>query len=569
MGVKNLDIYNLNYSGKFKQIDSAPGVGLFTLYNILAIYVYNKKKMFIWIGKNASNSLKLYIPNIRELFLEEFPDKKILRNITIESGYETMDFLENFDFQKEQLDACILSQEHKITPILSSIKDMKEQVEQLIEMQKYEEAILKSEEIIDLARKIEDKALENDQEFLLERIRELKHKNEIDVISKIDNLRITERNNYRIGNYKEAVINARKIIDLAKAADLYLIIKEEEEFIAKLTGKYNPQQLMIEARERSVSLKTQYNELIEKDEIKEAHELVLIYVEDYGKYCDLLKIPAAKYIIEKDQTLWKEYWSKREKIKAELDELEKQYIQAISMNNIKKAANIFDKAWDLLFSLNDDELIKKWAELEEKYAHSSQQVMKEAKSVLLDEIEGLLKKENRTLNKKQIDDFLPQVSKYIELAKSNNLTEMEARLSRKKEELLTLSQDHVKKEQEVRLLEERLDSAVKYKEFNKAMDICRDIIELAKILNNTGLIDYYLSELEKIQGEETLFIEKETEKKNILQAIEHLKINIQKLNEKGKDSFHDGNLSEALNIYSKIVNLLDEFNNGSRWDKNQ
>ncbi|MHA1763246.1 MAG: hypothetical protein ACTSYC_05730, partial [Promethearchaeota archaeon] len=82
MGAQEIEIYNLSYSRTFNKVSSemAP-LESFSLYKVLAIYVYSKKKMYIWIGKNVANNLKIFIPNIRELFLEEFPEKRVSRTI--------------------------------------------------------------------------------------------------------------------------------------------------------------------------------------------------------------------------------------------------------------------------------------------------------------------------------------------------------------------------------------------------------------------------------------------------------------------------------------------------------
>lgn len=558
LGNQNLEIYNLNYAGTFKEIKKSPSIEIFNLYNILAIYIYRKRKMFIWIGKNASNSLKIYIPNIRELFFEEFPDKKILRNITIESGFETTDFLENFNFNKLQLDEHIRNQEEKVNPILSMINEIKEHIEKLIKGEKYDEAISKSEEIIKLSQKIEDKALENDQENLIERLKELKRKKEIEIISRIDDLKIIEKNNFRIGHYIEAIKNAREIINIAKTADLDLIVKEEEDFIARLSGKYNPQQLMVEVREKSVKLKSQYEMLIFNNKIKEAHDLVIDLVNKYGRYCDLLKIPSARYLLDKDRVSWKKYSEEKEKIIIQLEELEKEYIQAIEVNNIKKATKILDYAWDLVFSLNDEELIKKWAQIEEDYSLSSQEIIIEGKSELINEIQQLLKIEGKLLNKVQLNEGISKLQRYQELAKQNNLNEFHNSLSIKIKELIVLSDEYEEYDHKIKILEEKLMETLDYKEYDKATIICKELIDLSRKLNYNALIETYNDQLIQLQTELKIIEDKEHEKVLKLKKIEHFKIDLKSLAQKGKNSFFEGNLSESLEIYKKIIILFQE-----------
>jgi len=84
----NIKIFKLNYSGTFKEISEEKLLLSFTLFDILTFYVPNQRLMYIWIGKKVSQSLKKLIPQIRGAISSEYPELKILRNITIESGLE-------------------------------------------------------------------------------------------------------------------------------------------------------------------------------------------------------------------------------------------------------------------------------------------------------------------------------------------------------------------------------------------------------------------------------------------------------------------------------------------------
>ena len=164
--------YKLNYSGKFEEIITEKPLDLFTLYTILAIYIPKEKRMYIWVSKNATQSLKKFIPGIRQLFNTELPDLRILRNITIESGEEPFDFFEKLDFSKDILEEHIDAQENKIKPAMSEINELKDKLEDLIEKEEYMEAIKISEHIIELAQRIDDKALIKDQEELIINLKE-------------------------------------------------------------------------------------------------------------------------------------------------------------------------------------------------------------------------------------------------------------------------------------------------------------------------------------------------------------------------------------------------------------
>ncbi len=560
MGAQDLEIYNLNYSGAFNKMSSnvAP-LELFSLYNILAVYVYNKKKMYIWIGKNVANSLKIYIPNIRALFLEEFPEKKILRNITIESGFETAEFLENFDFSKEELMAHLKKQENKVNPVLSKINEMKEEIEYLIETENYDTAIARVREIIELARAIEDQALVRDQENLIDRIKELKHRKEIDIIARIDELRIVKQNHSQIGNYNNAIQAAREIISLAKSANLELIIREEEEFIARFTGKYDPQKLVIKARETSLKLKKQQEELLANNKIQEAHALVADFIEKYGRFCDLTKIPSAKTVLDKDKITWKDFLETREKMKQELADLEKQYLQAVKLNNARKALTILDTAWNILFSINDDELTRKWAQLEEDSSIISKKREKEEKSELIRELEQSIHLNLHELNKEQLKEQSSNFKKYIEFARGNNLDDLLNELSSKNEELLIRINELEKIEQEIMRLEPELKNARNENDFNSAITICESLIALSKQMSSIDLVEKYQELLKAIKNEKESLEKKKLENRQKKQQVEQFKKNIRELNEEGKQFFFQGDLKKSLQTYQKIIALFNDF----------
>ncbi|MHA1803187.1 MAG: hypothetical protein ACTSU4_01495 [Promethearchaeota archaeon] len=560
MGAQDLEIYNLNYSGAFNKMSSnvAP-LELFSLYNILAVYVYNKKKMYIWIGKNVANSLKIYIPNIRALFLEEFPEKKILRNITIESGFETAEFLENFDFSKEELMAHLKKQENKVNPVLSKINEMKEEIEYLIETENYDTAIARVREIIELARAIEDQALVRDQENLIDRIKELKHRKEIDIIARIDELRIVKQNHSQIGNYNNAIQAAREIISLAKSANLELIIREEEEFIARFTGKYDPQKLVIKARETSLKLKKQQEELLANNKIQEAHALVADFIEKYGRFCDLTKIPSAKTVLDKDKITWKDFLETREKMKQELADLEKQYLQAVKLNNARKALTILDTAWNILFSINDDELTRKWAQLEEDSSIISKKREKEEKSELIRELEQSINLNLHELNKEQLKEQSSNFKKYIEFARGNNLDDLLNELSSKNEELLIRINELEKIEQEIMRLEPELKNARNENDFNSAITICESLIALSKQMSSIDLVEKYQELLKAIKNEKESLEKKKIENRQKKQQVEQFKKNIRELNEEGKQFFFQGDLKKSLQTYQKIIALFNDF----------
>ena len=209
MEEQGLKFFKLDYSGSFKEIITDSPLDLFTLVDILAIYIPIQKRMYIWIGKWATQSLRNYIPQIRTRFSEKLPELKILRNITIESGSEPSDFFQSFKFTWETLNSHIDEQETKLKPIIRDIDSFKEQIVKLTNLEEYEEAITLSKEIIKLSKKIEDKALENEQK---DNIKDLRRRGKL----KISKDKVEEETE-KIKKSFEELIDTHKPEDIIKA----------------------------------------------------------------------------------------------------------------------------------------------------------------------------------------------------------------------------------------------------------------------------------------------------------------------------------------------------------------
>ena len=56
MSETGLKIFKLNFDGSFDEISYENIKDVFTIVNILAIYMSQKKTMYIWIGSNATQA---------------------------------------------------------------------------------------------------------------------------------------------------------------------------------------------------------------------------------------------------------------------------------------------------------------------------------------------------------------------------------------------------------------------------------------------------------------------------------------------------------------------------------
>ena len=303
MEEQGLKFFKLDYSGSFKEISTDSPLDLFTLVDILAIYIPIQKRMYIWIGKWATQSLRNYIPQIRTRFSEKLPELKILRNITIESGFEPSDFFQPFKFTWETLNSHIDEQETKLKPIIQDIDSFKEKIVKLTNLEEYEEAITLSQEIIKLSIKIEDQALENEQN---------------------DNIK-----------------------DLRRKAKLKISIDKVEEETEKI--------------------KRNFEDLIDThkpEDIIKAHEMINEYKQKFENFIDLSVISSANDLLLEEDKVWKKFNADKNKAIRELKTLANKIKKYIEKNELEEAETILIKARELLPLISDDDLKHEWNEIE-------------------------------------------------------------------------------------------------------------------------------------------------------------------------------------------------------------
>ncbi|MFX0027822.1 MAG: hypothetical protein ACFE8B_01310 [Candidatus Hermodarchaeota archaeon] len=241
MNGTGLKIFKLNIDGSFDEISYENIKEVFTIVNILAIYVFQKKTMYIWIGSNATQALKNHISNIRVLLKEEFPNFRIIRNFTFEMRDEPFEFFKDLNISKEELYEIIDYQEKVMLPTLNEIDTLKEKLDNFISREDYANAIKISEEIIVLAKKIEDDAVKTEHERLIEEIK----------------------------------------------------------------SKFEDKKLVDEITEKALSIDKKFSKLIEVKEFLKAHQLIEEFEENYKSTYDLSQIPSVKELLEREKKIWK------------------------------------------------------------------------------------------------------------------------------------------------------------------------------------------------------------------------------------------------------------------------
>ena len=530
--------FKLNYDGTFDEIDYEHIKDVFTIVNILAIYIQKIKTMYIWIGRNATQALKNHVARIRVILKEEFPQFRIIRNITFDMRSETYEFFKNLNITKEELYEIINYQEKTVLPVLDKIDELKEKSEKSIESKQYKSSIELLKEIIGLAEEIQDDAL----------------------------------------------------------------VTEQKRLISKLTGKFENQQIVSEIEQETERVEKEYNELIKAKNILKAHELVEVFIKKYETVYDLSLVPSAKELILNEKKKWKAEQEKikndlsilEKDFKLSLENLDiseatEIYEKALNLttnlieeniknkwkgfsNNIQDAKDKFD--FIKKFDLFSEEIIKlKEAHLYNELKSKIDALIKQGEQIDLPEYRGkldVINKEvdsaeesyNRILeeirhleeeiidNQKnnQFEKNLRDCKKIVELGKSLNKSELIKNyitiLEQTKEQIKNRKEFEEKQmflKEELTKLEKRFTSSIKTMKIKNI----NEILEKGEEFLNE-LVD------DEIKKKWDNFKAKSHSAKQLLEKIEILSKN-------GMDALNRGSCLDSLDSFEQIIHQLQEY----------
>jgi hypothetical protein len=531
--------FKLNFDGSFDEIAYENIKEVFTIVNILAIYIQKIKTMYIWIGRNATQALKKHISQIRVLLKEEFPQFRIIRNITFDMRSEPFEFFKNLDITKDELYEIIDYQEKSVIPILEKIDELKESSEHLIKSEDYRDAIELLKEIIELAKKVQDDAL----------------------------------------------------------------VTEQKRLISELSEKFENKQIVAEIEEETIRVEKKYNELIKSKKILEGHSLVNSFIKKYEIVYDLSLISSAKELILKEKKKWiaeqeklkndllrleKDFESSLEnldisrateifekglnllsniiddKIKIKWDGFNKNIQDAKDKVEFIKKFNIFSEERN---SLKDacqykelksklKELTKQAEMIDVPEYHSKFSVLKTE----IDSAEKLYKKKldeiaklEKIIKDNQKNDRLEQnlrdCEKIIEICKSIKKTD----LVENYKQILEQTQNILKERKDFEEKQNKLKNELSKLEdqFNLSLKTL-EIRSLENLLEKGGTL---ISELgdEEIKTKWKKFGAKFLAAKQLIENIEILSKN-------GIDTLNDGSCSESLEFFEQIIYQLQEYN---------
>jgi len=333
----NIKIFRLDYSGSFEEIAPENLLNSLTLFNVLIFYIPDLKRMYVWMGKKAAQSLKRNIPQIRSAISRKYPELIILRNITIESGLEPPEFLNIIGFEEEILKSNIKKLEVRLLPVLSEINRLKDKSDKFFIANNYGEAIELAQKIVNLARDIKDDSLEQDQINFINEAHIRARASEI--LSEIE----------QVCKEKTKIFN--QLVEEEKYEEARTLV---EEFKQKYTDKYDlssiplAQQLLLKEENMVYKLKIEQDKFLKEiDNFSEKFRdsTNLIFLKETKKFLATIQKSSLKYfdnrVKDKLDLLKSKYLSVKNDFCNDLNKLSESALECMKNGEFSKALRIY------------------------------------------------------------------------------------------------------------------------------------------------------------------------------------------------------------------------------------
>ena len=320
-----IKIFRLNYSGSVEELLPENLLSSFTLFNILTFYIPNQKRMYIWIGKRVSQSLKSHIPQIRGAISREHPELQILRNITIESGLEPPEFLEIIGIEEAILKSNIKALEIKLLPVLSEINRLKSKADKFFISNNYEDAINIAQKIVTLAQGINDNSLEQDQ--------------------------------------INFIIEARS---RARASE---ILQEIEILCKEATAEFD--------------------QLVKDGKYQDAHKLVEEIKKKYGNKYNLSMIPLTQQLLLKDENMVYKLKIEQEPLLKEIEVFVSSFEKRSNNRNLKVMKDFLERRSNVSQHFLDDKITKKLKQAKDFYYRTKEEVVNEVTQISISALKNM------------------------------------------------------------------------------------------------------------------------------------------------------------------------------------
>lgn len=368
-------------------------------------------------------------------------------------------------------------------------------------------------------------------------------KNKIDLLSKIDELKVIANNHYLRGKYDEAIKVAEEIMDIAEEAKLYSVVREEGERIATLYKQAKSDHKFVVVKSDFEGLKEDYEKLLAQDKITDAHNLLQAFEQDYRKNMHLNSFKRVKDLFLEDEILWNEFHTGQLNLVRQLEPLEIQFTSYINTNNLLLAGETLDKAKILLEKLKDSNTLKKWEATETRFLELKK------KYDLNEDVEIDLKEVSKLTENYEFNKAKNILKTKIDLLHKSDFPDYSRKLEAKLKYVVDAESKYLKLEGDINELERNIKQNISQNQFKEAINNINQIIKVSRFIGKTNYLENY-----------TKYIDILEEKIKINSKIEDTSYVVKKLNVQGIEALKSEDYIVSLEIYKRIVDLIKNIN---------
>ena len=368
-------------------------------------------------------------------------------------------------------------------------------------------------------------------------------KKKIEVLSKIDELKVIANNHYLMGKYDEAIKIAEEIMDIAEEAKLYSVVREEGEHIANLYKQAKEDHKYIVVRDDFESLKKDYKKFLAQDKIAEAHDLLQTFEQYYEKDMNLNSFKGVKDLFLEDEKLWYEYRTKQLNTIRQLEPLEIQFNSYINTNNLLLAGEILEKAKKLLVMLKEAKVHKIWGKNEARFLELKK------KYDIDEDVEKDLKEVSKLTENYEFDKAESILKSKIDLLHKSDFSGYNQKLEAKLKYVVDAESKYLKLEEDIKELESVINQNITQNQFKEAINNINQIIKISRFIGKTNSLDDYIKYIDVLE---------EKIKKN--SEIGDARNKVKKLNVQGVEALKKEEYFQSLEIFRKIVDLIKGIN---------
>jgi hypothetical protein len=408
--------------------------------------------------------------------------KNAYNNIIVSSCEEVKGKQKRFDYK------FLFVEEKLDDKTIERIQSGMDEASRLRKEFKFDEAVEKIDEMIELIRKEEDKVF--DKRLSDARKEILTAKNEYEKgMAQIEKLKARVKENQKLGNLEEVVKDCEKIVVIADKIGVGPI-KREYAKILDQTKKLIEALKDIERLEKQIQM----------------HRTN----ENYGealKLCDKA-IEIAKSI--KRQDLVDKFTQLKEEIEKEasdkIAELEKDYEKKMEAEDLEGAISDCIRIIKIAEDTDKNDIAEKYSKLRDDLKSKIAEA-KDWYDKILKEMEEEIKEFDNNRKQKKLEEALKNCTKIIELAESIDKQDIVKKykkfydeISKELEELEAAESDALK-EKELQDLINAFEKKREEGDLKEALEICQDIIELAEALNKKDVVKKYRKLYDQISKE--------------------------------------------------------------------